>query len=106
MSSPMNVKAKKQRSMLCDYKQSLLRLEIVDDQTDQATTLNKCEARRRSDGRYIVNNYKFMDYRLLPYSSAEQYADALSKGSQNGGVDGIIDEIPYIKAFLSKYSPD
>ncbi|KAK1377404.1 hypothetical protein POM88_024148 [Heracleum sosnowskyi] len=54
----------------------------------------------------IVNNYKYMDCRLLPYSSAEQYADALSKGGQNGGIDGIIDEIPYIKAFLSKYSPD
>ncbi|KAK1353988.1 GTPase Der [Heracleum sosnowskyi] len=72
MSSPMNVKAKRQRSLLCsilptvlllfagfffgsaflvtDYKQSFLRLEIVDDQTDQITTLNKCEAQRRSDG--------------------------------------------------------
>ncbi|XP_017238897.1 glutamate receptor 1.4 [Daucus carota subsp. sativus] len=56
--------------------------------------------------RAIASNLNFMDYSLRPYSSAEEYADALSKGSKNGGVDGIIDEMPYIKAFLSKYSPD
>ncbi|KAK1370029.1 hypothetical protein POM88_036121 [Heracleum sosnowskyi] len=34
--------------LVTDYKQSFLRTEIV--QTDQVTTLNKCEAQRRSDG--------------------------------------------------------
>ncbi|WOG95092.1 hypothetical protein DCAR_0314394 [Daucus carota subsp. sativus] len=56
--------------------------------------------------RAIASNLNFMDYSLRPYSSAEEYADALSKGSKNRGVDGIVDEMPYIKAFLSKYSPD
>ncbi|KAK1358600.1 Glutamate receptor 1.3 [Heracleum sosnowskyi] len=56
--------------------------------------------------RNIANNINYKDYRLCPYSSAEEYADALTKGSKNGGVDDILDEMPYIKAFLSKYSAD
>lgn len=50
----------------------------------------------------IFNNFKFRE----GYNSSEEYADALKKGSKNGGVDGIIDEIPYIKSFLGKYSAD
>ncbi|KAI3424502.1 uncharacterized protein J3R85_010607 [Psidium guajava] len=34
----------------------------------------------------------------------EDYANALRDGSRNGGVSAIIDEIPYVKLFLSKYS--
>ncbi|XP_024157638.1 glutamate receptor 1.4 [Rosa chinensis] len=34
----------------------------------------------------------------------EAYVDALSRGSKHGGVSAIIDEIPYIKIFLAKYS--
>ncbi|KAK9911411.1 hypothetical protein M0R45_035322 [Rubus argutus] len=41
-----------------------------------------------------------------PYRSAEEYFHALSKGSKHGGVSGIIDEVPYIKIFLAKYSAD
>ncbi|KAH6793347.1 hypothetical protein C2S52_003824 [Perilla frutescens var. hirtella] len=37
------------------------------------------------------------------YSSLEEYDEALSKGSRNGGVSAIVDEIPYIRLFLSKY---
>ncbi|PPR93067.1 hypothetical protein GOBAR_AA27610 [Gossypium barbadense] len=36
-------------------------------------------------------------------TSPEEYANALPKGSKNGGVSAIIDEIPYIKIFLEKY---
>ncbi|XP_022848938.1 glutamate receptor 1.2-like [Olea europaea var. sylvestris] len=50
-----------------------------------------------------VNNLNFQDNRLKPYSSLEDYYDALRKGSKNGGVGAIIDEIPYIKLFLAKY---
>ncbi|KAL8145213.1 glutamate receptor 2.3-like [Apium graveolens] len=39
------------------------------------------------------------------YRSIEAYDEALSLGCKNGGVDAIFDEIPYIKLFLSKYSP-
>ncbi|KAK9282348.1 hypothetical protein L1049_005265 [Liquidambar formosana] len=54
----------------------------------------------------VVSNLNFKDPRLRPYNSLEQYAEALSKGSKNGGVSAIVDEIPYIKIFLAKYSAD
>ncbi|KAK9911417.1 hypothetical protein M0R45_035327 [Rubus argutus] len=38
--------------------------------------------------------------------SVEEYFCALSKGSKHGGVSAIIDEVPYIKIFLEKYSAD
>ena len=51
----------------------------------------------------IISNLNFKG--LKPLISAEDFAEALSKGSKHGGVSAIIDEIPYIKAFLAKY-PD
>ena len=38
------------------------------------------------------------------YNSVEEFHDALSRGSENGGVTAVIDEIPYIKSFLAKCS--
>ncbi|KAJ0112130.1 hypothetical protein Patl1_03139 [Pistacia atlantica] len=43
---------------------------------------------------------------LQPFRSPEEYANALSRGSKKGGVSAIIDEIPYIKIFLARYSAD
>ncbi|XP_059644379.1 glutamate receptor 2.1-like [Cornus florida] len=54
----------------------------------------------------IVSNLNFEDTKLMQYSSPKEYADALSRGTKNGGVVAIIDEIPYIKIFLAKYSQD
>ncbi|CAL5427068.1 unnamed protein product [Camellia sinensis] len=48
----------------------------------------------------IVSNLNFKNSSLMPYNSPEEYADALSSGS----VAAIIDEIPYLKIFLAKYS--
>mgnify|MGYP003702796679 CR=1 FL=1 len=48
----------------------------------------------------IVRNLNFTDSRLRIYSSPEEHADALSSGS----VAAFIDEIPYLKIFLAKYS--
>ncbi|KAL9999337.1 putative solute-binding protein family 3/ domain of MltF [Helianthus debilis subsp. tardiflorus] len=53
-----------------------------------------------------VSNLHFEDYRRKPFYSYEDYAEALSKGRKHGGADAIIDEIPYIKMFLAKYSSD
>ncbi|TXG55692.1 hypothetical protein EZV62_020948 [Acer yangbiense] len=50
-----------------------------------------------------TNNKIFDNSRLKEYNSPEEYADALSKGSKNGGVSAILDEIPYIKIFLAHY---
>ncbi|KAH7521682.1 hypothetical protein FEM48_Zijuj07G0058800 [Ziziphus jujuba var. spinosa] len=43
---------------------------------------------------------------LGPYSSLEEYAEALSRGSKYGGVSAIVDEVPYIKQFVAKYPGD
>ncbi|KAM0952247.1 putative periplasmic binding protein-like I [Dioscorea sansibarensis] len=42
--------------------------------------------------------------KLKAYDSAEAYDEALSQDSARGGVSAIIDEIPYVKVFLSKYT--
>jgi len=39
--------------------------------------------------------------RIKAYSNQEEYAEALRKGSKNGGVSAILDEIPYLTYFLS-----
>ncbi|KAJ0640339.1 putative periplasmic binding protein-like I [Helianthus annuus] len=54
--------------------------------------------------RVTVSNLNFEDHKLRPYYSYQDYAHALWKGGKHGGADAIIDEIPYIKMFLSKYS--
>ncbi|KAL4572287.1 hypothetical protein LXL04_019058 [Taraxacum kok-saghyz] len=46
-----------------------------------------------------VSNLHFEDNKQRPYYSYEDYAHALSK---DGDVDAIVDEIPYIKMFLSR----
>ncbi|XP_015694027.1 glutamate receptor 2.8-like [Oryza brachyantha] len=38
---------------------------------------------------------------LRPYRNKQEYAEALRKGSKNGGVSAIVDEIPYLTSFLS-----
>ncbi|KAL4558538.1 hypothetical protein LXL04_036739 [Taraxacum kok-saghyz] len=51
----------------------------------------------------IISNLNFKDTSLRPYSTSEDFADALSGGAKHGGVDAIIDEIPYLKDFFSLY---
>ncbi|PWA66402.1 Extracellular ligand-binding receptor [Artemisia annua] len=51
-----------------------------------------------------LRNMNFEDTRLKPYSSPEEYGDALTCGSNNHGVDAIVDEIPYIAQYPSGYS--
>ncbi|GMI98608.1 ARABIDOPSIS THALIANA GLUTAMATE RECEPTOR 1.3, glutamate receptor 1.3 [Hibiscus trionum] len=54
----------------------------------------------------IISNIKIDNPRQRQYKTPEEYADALRKGSKNGGVSAIIDEIPYLKVFLAKYPAD
>ncbi|XP_057770093.1 glutamate receptor 2.7-like [Salvia miltiorrhiza] len=52
----------------------------------------------------LITGGMIFDYsKFREYSSVEEYDNALSKGSRNGGVAAIVDEIPYIRLFLSKY---
>ncbi|RWR91367.1 glutamate receptor 2.8-like protein [Cinnamomum micranthum f. kanehirae] len=53
----------------------------------------------------LLKHKGFQEQKLKAYSSTDEYATALSKGTQNNGVSAIIDETPYIKVFLTKY-PD
>ena len=52
---------------------------------------------------FLIAQLKFNESKLKFYSSPKEYHEALSKGSKNGGVDAIFDEIPFIKLFLAKY---
>ncbi|KAK1352628.1 hypothetical protein POM88_053059 [Heracleum sosnowskyi] len=51
----------------------------------------------------LIKRLDFNVSRIESYASVEQYHDALSKGCHNGGVDDILDELPFIKIFLDKY---
>ncbi|WOH08890.1 hypothetical protein DCAR_0728341 [Daucus carota subsp. sativus] len=51
----------------------------------------------------LTNRLDFNVSRIKSYASVEQYHDALSKGCHNGGVDAILDELPFIKIFLDTY---
>ncbi|KAL8466484.1 hypothetical protein ACS0TY_035535 [Phlomoides rotata] len=49
----------------------------------------------------FLNNTGFDRSKFRSYSTAS-YDEALSNGSRGGGVAAIVDEVPYIKLFLSK----
>ena len=51
----------------------------------------------------LIKQLDFDESMLRPYGTPEEYHEALSNGSHNGGVAAIFDEIPYIKLFLAKY---
>ncbi|KAF3664566.1 putative U-box domain-containing protein 51-like [Capsicum annuum] len=58
------------------------------------------------EGSFVKNMLKRMNFdssKLRNYSTLEEYNDALSKGSINGGVGAIVDELPYLRVFLNKY---
>ncbi|XP_058113303.1 glutamate receptor 2.8-like [Magnolia sinica] len=50
-----------------------------------------------TDIKTLIKNNEYVG--LRPYSTVEQYAEALERGSGNNGVSAIMDEIPYIKVF-------
>ncbi|BFG14674.1 hypothetical protein CerSpe_009480 [Prunus speciosa] len=51
----------------------------------------------------LISQLKFEEKNLKAYSTPEEFHQALSNGSKNGGVDAIFDESPYIKVFHAKY---
>ncbi|XP_021832746.1 glutamate receptor 2.1-like [Prunus avium] len=51
----------------------------------------------------LISQLQFEEKKLKPYSSPEEFHQALSKESKNGGVDAIFDESPYLKNFLANY---
>ncbi|MED6195267.1 hypothetical protein PIB30_036352 [Stylosanthes scabra] len=51
----------------------------------------------------LVDKFKFNKSKLKNLTKMEDYQKALDKGTRNGGVDVIFEEIPYIKMFLKKH---
>lgn len=51
----------------------------------------------------LTRQLNFEEKRLKYYRNTVDYHKAFSKGSKNGGVDAVFDEIPYMKLFLAKY---
>ncbi|KAL1538006.1 hypothetical protein AAHA92_26795 [Salvia divinorum] len=52
---------------------------------------------------FLTKNGILVSERLQNFSTLDQFHEALSKGSRNGGVGAIIDELPYIRLLLSKH---
>ncbi|XP_052182295.1 glutamate receptor 2.7-like isoform X1 [Diospyros lotus] len=55
------------------------------------------------EGSYIGELLKSMGFDPSKVRAVQAFNEALSKGSTNGGVAAIVDEIPYLRLFLSKY---
>lgn len=92
------------------YTASLTSMLTVEKLLPRVTDVR--ELQRRGDyigyqeGSFLKSSLLEMGFgedRMRQYNSEEQYADALSRGSANGGVEAVFDEIPYLKLFLSQY---
>ncbi|PIN16367.1 hypothetical protein CDL12_10980 [Handroanthus impetiginosus] len=46
------------------------------------------------------------DNRLKPFQSPEDHDKALRQGSKKGGVDALVDELPYLKKLVARYPHD
>ncbi|XP_006845539.2 glutamate receptor 2.7 [Amborella trichopoda] len=57
----------------------------------------------RSFIRELLKRLHVNESKLKTYDNFDEYAEALSKGSQNGGISAYFEEVPYIKLFLSNY---
>lgn len=51
----------------------------------------------------LLKSMEFDESKLKICNTSIDYDDALSKGSRNGGVAAIVDELPYLRLFLAKY---
>lgn len=45
----------------------------------------------------LIGQLKFNETKIRYYSSPDEYHEALSKGSKNGGVEALFDKTPYFK---------
>lgn len=51
----------------------------------------------------LLKQLKFDESKLIQYKSLEALEESFSKGSANGGVSAVFDEIPYMRLFLGKH---
>ncbi|XP_038900846.1 glutamate receptor 3.4-like [Benincasa hispida] len=50
---------------------------------------------------YLINELNIAASRIIKLKNQEEYIDALKRGSGNGGVAAIVDELPYVELFLA-----
>ncbi|KAK4749776.1 hypothetical protein SAY87_027225 [Trapa incisa] len=50
---------------------------------------------------YLIDELNIPESRLVKLKNQDDYATALQKGSNGGGVAAIVDEVPYIELFLA-----
>lgn len=53
---------------------------------------------------YLAENLFVPRSRLVPLGTPEEYDKALKQGPEKGGVGAIVDELPYVELFLSRYT--
>lgn len=51
----------------------------------------------------LLKQIGFKEAQLKSYKGCEELDELLSKGSKNGGVAAVFDEIPYMRLFLGSY---
>ncbi|TVU19111.1 hypothetical protein EJB05_35244, partial [Eragrostis curvula] len=59
--------------------------------------------RRGSYIKGLLEEIGFDSSRIKPYSTPDDFHNALSSGSKNGGIAALVHEVPYIKLFLAEY---
>ncbi|XP_020257129.1 glutamate receptor 3.4-like isoform X2 [Asparagus officinalis] len=52
---------------------------------------------------YLIKELHIAESRLVQLVQPEDYANALERGQNRGGVAAVVDELPYIQFFLSRY---
>ncbi|KAG4190486.1 hypothetical protein ERO13_A07G034600v2 [Gossypium hirsutum] len=92
------------------YTASLTSLLTVEQLQPTVTDINQLLKRRKSVGflsasfvKDMLLGMKFDESHIKKYRTLEELHDLFTQGSANGGISAALDEIPYIRLFLSKY---
>ncbi|MBA0547895.1 hypothetical protein Golob_019028, partial [Gossypium lobatum] len=92
------------------YTASLTSLLTVEQLQPTVTDINQLLKRRESVGflsasfvKDMLLGMKFDESHIKKYGTLEELHDLFAEGSANGGISAALDEIPYIRLFLSKY---
>lgn len=51
----------------------------------------------------VLEELGFDRSKIKPYDTPDDFNNALSRGSNNGGIAALVHEVPYIKLFLAKH---
>jgi len=80
--------------------------QLQPTETDVHELIKKGEYVGYHNGSYVGDLLEVLGFdrrKVRAHETSDDFADALSKGSKNGGIAAVIHEVPYIKIFLSKH---